>query len=243
MYFHSLKSSGKEKQIIPLKEIIELSANINNILINSKLIAKKNSNNYIVLNELEQIIYISNLENIIDYNSILKYLNLAVRKIVLVPRSFRLVTSELHVRWPSCNPIPPHQDNFYHCFSTPSSFKILVPLTNLMQSNGCLSFADVKHDTKILDHIPSSVPAFSSYISKDCMDLKGFTWTSYELEIGDISWHSINSIHYAQTNSTDMESCFLVFRYDHIDSIVDNERQLVYQNVYDQHKRLLNNMI
>ena len=243
MYFYSLKSCGSNNNILPLKQIKELSKKVESILINSKSVAEKYQEKYIVLNDTEQIIYISNLDNLIDYSSILSSLYLAIGKIVKVPNDFYLVTSELHVRWPNCEPIPSHQDNFYHCFSTPSSFKVLVPLTKLDSSSGHLNYADIGHDSKVLKHVASSVPAFSSYIPQDTLNQEKLRWVSYPVSPGDISWHSINSIHYANTNLNTKPSYFFVFRFDHIDSIVNKKMQNEYESVYNKHKILLRNKL
>ena len=51
-----------------------------------------------------------------------------------------LCAIELHIQKRKGDPIPPHQDNFYHCVKPEESIKILIPLNPLNKDNGGLFF-------------------------------------------------------------------------------------------------------
>ena len=86
-------------------------------------------------------------------------------KLILQCNSVKLFNVELHYLRPMPNsiPIPHHQDNFYHCIEKGVGLKVLVPLTNL--SSDCRRFLlDCKSSIGVLEHSPSDIENFSSYI-------------------------------------------------------------------------------
>ena len=131
---------------------------------------------------------------------------------------------ELHVQLPECEPIPPHQDNFYHCIYPPNyGLKILVPLSNLNSLNGGLSYLDIPIDYPVMDHIPSEIPNFSSIIPIDDFKKINKKISSYNYILGDISFHFLNSIHLSFGNKTKERKSFLVFRFENPKCLVDKE--------------------
>ena len=123
--------------------------------------------------------FLDSEENIVNYyaeiekkipevNQILeKKLLKKVSKYLSTPEPM-LQAIELHVQLGNCDPIPPHQDNFYHCIYPPNfGLKILVPLSNLSSYNGGLSFLDIPIDYNVIDHIPTEIANFSSAISNE----------------------------------------------------------------------------
>lgn len=150
---------------------------------------------------------------------------------------------ELHVQLANCGPIPPHQDNFYHCILPPNyGLKILVPIESLNALNGGLSFLDVPYNYKILKHTPSNIPNFSSIIpKKNFSNLKEMS-TSYTYEIGDISYHFLNSIHYSQGNKTKERVSFLVYRFENPQATLNRDALEKYLICSKSHKKILEKM-
>tara|TARA_Y100001968_G_scaffold280565_1_gene277205 strand:+ start:73307 stop:74032 length:726 start_codon:yes stop_codon:yes gene_type:complete len=240
MPYKSNISYGKEIDIIPNREISNILDKINNLIFteNDLLIEELNKN--IIFDKNSKIVYVEDISKIINLDNFILYLERVLDKIVYKPEDYHLSSKELHIRWKNCNVIPPHQDNFYHCFSSEESFKVLVPLTNASKDSGYLNWAKVSHNQIVLRHAASSIEAFSSYIpSSELVDLP-IQWNSFVLHPGDISWHSINSIHFANSNKIQSECIFLVFRFDHKSINIDQSMNLEYKKVFEQHKSILN---
>ena len=51
-------------------------------------------------------------------------------------KNYHLCNIEFHIQIPNCAPIPPHQDNFYHCVGYSEGVKLLVPTNSLHANNG-----------------------------------------------------------------------------------------------------------
>ena len=120
--------------------------------------------------------------------------------------------------------------------------KILVPLSNLNKSNGALSYFDVPFDHEVLKHVASTRQNFSSFIPSDLVAEIPFSTTCYDLNIGDISYHFLNSIHFSYSNSTAKPASFLVFRFHHEDATQSPEMLKEYSIVYSQHLVLTGNI-
>lgn len=171
--------------------------------------------------------FLDSEENIVNYyaeiEKIIPEVNLILKKELLKKVSTYISTPEpilqaieLHVQLVNCKPIPPHQDNFYHCIYPPNfGLKILVPLSNLNSYNGGLSFLDIPIDYSIIDHIPTEIANFSSAISNEDFSDLNISKTSYNYEIGDLSYHYLNSIHFSHGNKSNTRKCFIVFRFEH----------------------------
>ena len=99
---------------------------------------------------------------------------------------------ELHYLPPCSSPIPPHQDNFYHCLEGGEGLKVLIPLTNLNANTGGLYFLDCPSSVGVLPHHPSNVNNFSSYISADVFDELDYPASTYAYHLGDASYHILN---------------------------------------------------
>lgn len=188
--------------------------------------------------------YLSNVETIIP--SVKKIIDSASLR-SLASRLLRterpiLCTTELHTQFSEGISIPPHQDNFYHCISSGNGVKILVPLSNLNLSNGALSYYDVPFDHRVLKHVASTRRNFSSFIPPDIVAEIPFSTTCYDLNIGDISYHFLNSIHFSHSNGTSTPASFLVFRFHHQDAIQSPEMLKEYSIVYNQHLVLTGNI-
>ena len=64
----------------------------------------------------------------------------------------KLENVELHYLPPSSEPIPPHQDNFYHCIEDGVGLKVLIPLTELSIKSGGLCYLNCTSDIGVLEH-------------------------------------------------------------------------------------------
>ena len=86
------------------------------------------------LNKMEKIEnYYGNIEE--EIPEIIEIINTDIYEFIKESISCKnpfLCNTELHVQLSECNPIPPHQDNFYHCIDGDKGLKILVPLSNLI---------------------------------------------------------------------------------------------------------------
>jgi len=147
---------------------------------------------------------------------------------------------ELHNQYPGCSSIPAHQDNFYHNIEKNLGLKILLPFQNLNYDNGGLVFYDVEEDFPVLNHMPSDVESFSSFISEETIQYMNLKATAYNYEEGDITYHFLNTPHFSYGNKKSKKSAFLVFR---IHTPFSKENKLMqeryYQN-YKEHLRLIN---
>ncbi len=240
MEFKSLISSGKLSKVIPVSKINEIANQIEKFLLDQQESQRISQKYYLVKDKLDRITYISNIEEIINISNLNNYFDGMLSEIVRYPDKFFLATSEMHIRWPYCEEIPPHQDNFYHCFQDINSFKILIPISKYELPNAFLNYAKIEVFQKTLNHTASSTPAFSSYIPKDIISNLNLKWINYKFSLGDILWHSINSIHYAKQNLSKNKSVFLVFRFDHVDSKIDENSLKEYNKVFEKHKTLTN---
>ena len=158
--------------------------------------------------------YLSNLhEQIPDLHCLVpdNYIHTVSRKVNIDNPS--LMNAELHCMPSSSDPIPFHQDNFYHAVQGGRGFKFLIPLNKLFRVNGGLTFLDNYNSLGTLEHSPSDVPNFSSFIEANHISRMNLSETTYSYDIGDISYHLLNSIHYSYGNTTESMSLFVVLRY------------------------------
>lgn len=146
-------------------------------------------------------------------------------KYVLQSNLITLENIELHYQPPSSIPIPPHQDNFYHCIERGEGLKLLIPLTPLSPQSGSLSFLNCPSSIGVLPHSPSNVANFSSFIPSRILDRLDFSTTVYEYALGDASYHLLNSVHSSNGNSSAYATMFLVYRY-HIASAIQSSTLL-----------------
>jgi hypothetical protein len=152
-----------------------------------------------------------------------------------------LESIELHIQRANCPPIPPHQDNFYHCIDPKKGLKVLVPLDNLSPANGGLIYLDYDNNYPVLEHKPSNIENFSAIIEKKLFDKLEFKKSSYELNIGDSVFHFMNSIHYSLGNSTSKDSLFIVYRFQSNNVVVNKEAEKKYEECYKQHLKIIRN--
>ena len=151
-----------------------------------------------------------------------------------------LKTAEYHARYNDGSRIPPHQDNFYHCLKNGDGVKILVPLTKLDRERGALIFADVDKSQPVLPHIPGESKHFSSRISESNWRALCTPNTCYQYSLGDISYHYLSSIHWADPNTSNEPTAFLVFRYEPENAEEDLLMQHAYQSCMEANRGLLN---
>lgn len=162
---------------------------------------------------------------------------------ILHGSSLKLCNIELHFLPPNSAPIPPHQDNFYHCIASGHGVKLLIPLTNLSSFNGGLSFLDCDSSIGVLPHQPSSIRNFSSYILPSIFDKLDITRSSYEYRPGDCSYHLLNSVHYSTGNKSDKISYFLVFRFQDLNAVQCPDLLSAYSSCVDMHKLKIKNAL
>ena len=159
-------------------------------------------------------------------------------KLILHAKSVSLENVELHYLPPNSEPIPPHQDNFYHCIEGGVGMKILVPLTKLSPKTGGLLYLNCSSDIGVLPHSPSAVQNFSSYIEQQLFRKLEFQDTAYTYCLGDASYHLLNSVHYSFGNCSQKASMFLVYRFQDAQAIQSQILLNNYLDVYAEHKRI-----
>ncbi len=193
-----------------------------------------------IIKSSPEINYFKNVH--LNYPYILKILPNKLNGILsdlLKTNEFFLETVELHIQKPDCEPIPPHQDNFYHCTEYNKSLKILIPLNFLNSKNGGLFFCDCPIEFPVMPHVASKTINFSSFIEKKELSKINLVSTSYEYQLGDASYHFINNLHYSNGNKTSFKTMFLVFRYLLNDATQDSEALVRYENCFKKHKEYL----
>ena len=206
-----------------------------------KPIAKK-INNFLD-NQSEESNYYSNIRDFLPEVDLIINQKIKSKISELLDTNNPFLSSiELHVQLPKCDPIPPHQDNFYHCIYPPNyGLKILVPLSNLNSLMGGLSYLDIPIDYPIMEHIPSDTPNFSSIIPIEDFKKINKKISSYDYFLGDISFHFLNSIHLSFGNKTKKRKSFLVFRFENPKCFVDEELLNKYKFCKQKHEKSLDN--
>lgn len=134
-------------------------------------------------------------------------------KEILRSESITLENVELHYLPPFSTPIPPHQDNFYHCIEGGEGLKLLIPFTEFSPENGGLFFLDCPSEIGVLHHSPSRVNNFSCYIVPEILQRLDYPIIAYSYRPGDASYHLLNSIHFSNGNRSKSAALFLVYRY------------------------------
>lgn len=219
-----MKSHGFLEGLFDEEEIKIIKSDINEFIKNEKLLSN----------------YYSHIE--IKIPKIKKLLKKKLYKIVsklLNSEKTNLCNIELHIQSPNSKPIPPHQDNFYHCIGFDQGVKICVPINKLSNINGGLMFLDIPFDYPILKHIPSDIANFSSIIPRETFISLNISSKSYSYKIGDASYHFLNSIHFSEGNKTKENSSFLVFRFESNDVMKDLAALRKYELCYKDHKSKL----
>ena len=113
---------------------------------------------------------------------------------------------EAHIRNPGGGEIPRHQDNFYFNLSSASGMTAYIALTKHDKFSGGLNYKRKSH-AKVINHSLSSIEGFSSYIDAEA-DLSHISQPSTyspNYEIGDISIHHPNNIHWSEPCPSDCE--------------------------------------
>ena len=154
---------------------------------------------------------------------------------LLNSKEFEICAVELHVQRSNCRPIPPHQDNFYHCIDPRKGLKILIPLQKLSTFNGGLIYLDNEIDFPVLNHSASKIENFSAYIEEESFSKLKNKQTSYDLELGDSVFHFLNSIHFSLGNNSTTDSMFLVYRFQCNNSKINKLAEKNYLECYELH--------
>ncbi len=216
-----MKSHGFLASLIDVKRIVDIRSKCDDFLLK-----EKNQSNYYTGDDLN----IENLDQLIN-NCIYKKIS-----ILLQCDNPNLCSIELHVQLPGGSPIPPHQDNFYHCINPEKGLKILIPLQPMNSEEGALSFLNCDNKFDVLEHSPSLLENFSSYIKSSIVNKLNLTETTYSYEIGDSSYHFLNSIHFSNGNKTDKNIIFLVYRFQDPSASIDKEMLSKYEKCQKEHK-------
>ena len=106
-------------------------------------------------------------------------------------------------------------------------------------SSGSLTFMDCDVNFPVQRHVSSTVKNFSSYIPKNEFDKLNFKKTTYNYEIGDASYHFINSIHFSDGNHSNSEIYFIVFRFQTPNATINKKALSIYEECFSNHKKLL----
>ena len=84
------------------------------------------------------------------------------------------------------------------------------------------------------------VKNFSSEIEENQLKKIKKSSTTYKYQVGDASFHFLNSLHYSMGNKTNKDSTFLVFRYQNPNAKINSAAQIRYNKCLEEHKRIIN---
>ena len=184
--------------------------------------------------------YFSEINNYLP--SISKLINkeiLSVVKKLLKNNNPILCNVELHLQRKDSQAIPPHQDNFYHCIKPSQGLKILIPLQPMDINDGALTFLDCDINFPIQKHVSSYIENFSSYIPSENFNSLKLKKTTYKYNLGDASYHFINSVHFSDGNSSNNETNFIVFRFQIPNATINKKALIKYKECLSNHKKLI----
>ena len=208
-------------------------------IVNKKLIKsiRKKCNSYLCN---KSATYFSNIDKeILEIKNLMSTGIKSKLEILLKTKEYKVSNVEMHVIEPHSLPIPPHQDNFYHCTEFQKSLKVLIPLQKFNNNNGALTYFDCEYDFPVLPHYASDVKNFSSFIkSSDAKNIP-YKFKSYNFELGDASYHYVNNVHFSNGNQTDERTIFIVFRIETLNSKVDKEALKLYLTCKEKHEKIL----
>lgn len=94
---------------------------------------------------------------------------------------------------------PPHQDNFYFCFSPPQVLTMWLALDEIDHENGCLRYIPGSHRRGIRPHVRTRTLGFSQGIA-DYGDRDRAAEVAIPALPGDLLIHHGNTIHRADAN-------------------------------------------
>jgi phytanoyl-CoA hydroxylase len=97
------------------------------------------------------------------------------------------------------HPTPPHQDNFYFCFTPPQVLTMWLALDEVDDENGCLRYIPGSHRRGIRPHVRTRSLGFSQGIS-DYGDNDRAAEVAIHARPGDVLIHHGNMIHRADAN-------------------------------------------
>ena len=94
---------------------------------------------------------------------------------------------------------PPHQDNFYFCYTPPQVLTMWLALDTIDDENGCLRYVPGSHLVPIRPHNRTKTLGFSQGIS-DYSDADRAREIAVHAQPGDMLIHHGNTIHRADAN-------------------------------------------
>lgn len=97
------------------------------------------------------------------------------------------------------HPTPPHQDNFYFCFTPPKVLTMWLALDDVDEENGCLRYIPGSHQRGIRPHRRTQTLGFSQGIS-DFSEDDYATEVAIHCQPGDLLIHHGDTIHRADAN-------------------------------------------
>lgn len=106
---------------------------------------------------------------------------------------------EAHIRNPGGGEIPKHQDNFYFNLANALGMTCYIALSSQDKNTGGLNYIENSH-SRVIPHKQSLCPGFSSSLENtDNKEISASNRVSSPLfEIGDVSIHHPNNIHYSK---------------------------------------------
>lgn len=117
---------------------------------------------------------------------------------------------EAHLRNPGGGDIPKHQDNFYFNLANAKGATCYIALSSQDKTSGGLSYLLGSHGS-VVDHTPSRNPGFSSFLkNEDVRRERGDKIQTFSpvFEIGDVTIHHPNNIHFAEAAGLEVQRGF-----------------------------------
>ncbi len=117
---------------------------------------------------------------------------------------------EAHIRNPGGGEIPRHQDNFYFNLKAARGMTCYIALSEHNKDSGGLNYIRGSHE-RVLNHDQSLCPGFSSSLDKEKI-LQSISSEpviySPNYEIGDVTIHHPNNIHFSKASGFDVNRGF-----------------------------------
>ncbi len=114
----------------------------------------------------------------------------------------RLYHDQALIKEPGGKPTPWHQDHYYWALDTVNTITMWMPLVDVSEEMGTMSFASGSHRGGLANDRPISDATHVHY--ENIINSKGYPVQSYRLNAGDATFHSGVTIHSAHGNSSNL---------------------------------------
>jgi ectoine hydroxylase-related dioxygenase (phytanoyl-CoA dioxygenase family) len=134
----------------------------------------------------------------------------------------RLYHDQALVKGPSAKKTPWHQDHFYWPIDSPQTVTMWIPLHSCPHEMGTMQFVKGSHlntDIKSMPICEESEGYFQEYIEEHKLEVE-----SYDLELGDATFHFGRTLHCAfpNTTATNREAMTIIYMADGVQAVKED---------------------